>query len=216
MDRAVQPHEAAYMAACMKKSGWLRRIVRVFVVRPLLSTPLTAEQVSSARHAIGVLAALTLAVGPAGFPAGATFVLIAVLLDRSGSELALAKGQISPPSRRHGFLGDGWSDALVFVGLGIGLRGSVHGLAAVGMGLLAGLAVVVVPWLMRWLETIDGRPSDEFGGVAGLDPDDALLVVPLALWVGWAEGLLPLVAACGPTFALAFFTTHYRKFSSTW
>ncbi len=195
----------------------LRRFASRCIARPLVSTRVMPGHLRAGRIATALVAALVLAIGPPGFRPAAALLLLALLLERSGSQLARERGNVSTSSERHALLYNSASHILVFTGLGVGLMGSDYGSAALGMGLLAGLGVAAVPWMVHRLAALDGKPSDEFGGFAGLEADDVLmLAVPAALWAGWAEGLLFLTACAAPTFAVAFFLTHYRKFSASW
>lgn len=198
----------------MKPIGLLRRISHACVARLASAIGVTRNQAISARFAFGVLAALLLTLGPAWFSAAAGLLLIGIVLERCDDEFARLSRQHSPRSDHYALVSASLCNALAFVSLGIGMRDSELGLAAVVMGLFAGFAVVLVPWLVRRLEVIDGRCSNEFATSAGLDAADVLLLVPFAIWAGWAEGLL-IVAGYGvPTFASALYLTHYRKFTS--
>ncbi|MGB5831767.1 MAG: hypothetical protein WBG92_07235, partial [Thiohalocapsa sp.] len=121
------------------------------------------------------MAALALAADPALFSAGAALFLITILLERSYGGIGQATGQAVPASDRYAIISDSLCNSLAFVGLGVGLRNSEHGSAAMAMGLSAGIAVAAGPWLVRRLEIIEGRRSVEFGRVAGMDADDVLL-----------------------------------------
>lgn len=198
------------------ESRGLNRIAKVCVVRFLIPTRVTSGHLTSARLIVALLAALALALGPQAFHWAAGLLAIAIVLDRSDGELALARDEFSPTGQRYAFICDGSSHALVLTGLGVGLRGGEYGLAAIAMGLIAGLCVAALPWLIRRLESIDGRASDEFAGFAGLSAEEVLLLtMPLALLAGWAEGLLIVTAFVAPTFLTAFYLTHYRKFSAS-
>lgn len=197
----------------MARNGWLRRLVRFVVVRHLVSSGVTPEQVFAARVALSVLASCMLAWGTAWFSAAAFACLMAILLDRCEGELVLAMGQVNPFGDRQTVTSRSLP-SLQFIGLGVGLQASEQGLAAIGMGLMAGLSMAAIPWLVHRLEAIDGRPSAEFDGVAGLDADDLSLLIPLSLWAGWAEGLMVVAAFGAPAFACAFYLTHFRKFNA--
>ncbi|MGD6484786.1 hypothetical protein VWW60_22355, partial [Xanthomonas citri pv. citri] len=54
--------------------------------------------------------------------------------------------------------------------------------------------------LWRW-EALTGEDTAPLGGAAGFDPDDALIVVPIMLWLGFAEHLLVAAAIAAPAFA---------------
>ena len=199
----------------MEPKGLLRRVSHVLIARPLSKTGVQRDHLTIARLLAGVLAAVMLALGPAGFWLAAPLLVVGVILQRTGSEMSEIIGPNSAASDRCEGLSDSVSNALAFFGLGVGLRFGEHGLATIAMGVFAGIAVAVIPWLIRRLAVIDGKRPAEFDGIAGLDADDIMLIFPVALWVGWQEGLLLVTAFAAPTFALAFFTTHYRKFSAS-
>jgi hypothetical protein len=174
---------------------------------------ITPAQLWRARLVAGMLAVAAVASGPRGFGVGGALFFSATLLEHAAAELSRARGcGVAEPGSRATL--SVVVSALIFLGLGLGLRGSEFGLGALAMGCMAALAVPAVPWLITRLEAIDGRPSAEFGGVYGLDPEDILLLVPLALWAGWAEALLVVAAFGAAAFASAFYMTHYRKFTS--
>ena len=201
----------------VKKPIGLRRLVSVCIAKPLASTPITPGQLIAAQLAASLVAAVLLSIGPSGFPIAAGVLLLALLLQRSAGQLSLERAGEAITAERTMLLCNSASHILVFSGLGAGLMGGEYGSIALGMGLLAGLALAVMPWMVRRLAIIDGKRSDEFGNFAGLEADDLLmLAVPLALWASWAEGLLLITACAAPTFAVAFFITHYRKFSAHW
>lgn len=198
----------------MKTDSWLRRFSRICIARPVSAIGVTRNQVTAVRLALGFLAAVVLAFGPAWFSVAATLFLLGMLLARSDDELARLKEQACLASERYAFISDSLSNILAFAGLGVGMRASEYGLTAIAMGLMAGFAVAAVPWLVRRLEVIDGRRSDEFDSIAGVDAADVLLIFPIALWAGWAEALLLVAAFAAPTFAVALYMNHYRKFNS--
>ncbi|MFK8016045.1 MAG: hypothetical protein AB8G17_11470 [Gammaproteobacteria bacterium] len=198
----------------MKPSGWVRRFSRHFIAQPLKSIGITQRPVLIVRLAIGVLAALALASGPVYFFVAAGLWLVGIVLERTAAGFE----PITPPEHvqinRHALISESVSNALAFVGLGIGMRASEYGDKALLMGLLAALGVALLPWLVRRLERIDGKRSAEFDGVAGLDADDVLFLVPVALWAGMQDALLLVSAVFAPTFVAAIYVTHYRKFST--
>lgn len=196
----------------MKSIGWMRRFSGACIARPLAALGVKRDQVTAVRLVLGLLAALALAVGPAWFAVGAGFFLIGLFLERSDGEFARRSEQTKPASDRYALLTYSLSNALVFIGLGIGLRDGIYGLWEIPMGLMAAFALAVLPWLVKRLDAIDGKRSAEFEGMAGIDADDALLLVPVALWAGWAEGLLMVAAFGGTAFVCALYATHFRKF----
>ena len=79
------------------------------------------------------------------------------------------------------------------------------------LGVLAGLAVGADPADGRLAEHQEGERAAELPNLAGFDADDCMIVVPIALWLGWAMPLLYLAASITPLFAL-FFAWKHRRF----
>ena len=99
----------------------------------------------------------------------------------------------------------------VFVGIGIGLRESELGLWAIPLGIGAGLSVALVLILVVRAENYDGVRATELRGIGGFDPDDAMLLIPIAMLVGWGTELILAAAICAPLFSL-FFYLKFRKY----
>jgi archaetidylinositol phosphate synthase len=134
-----------------------------------------------------------------------------MLLDRADGDLARLTGRTSPGGHTYDLIADSLSNALFFVGLGVGLRDGDQGLWAVPMGLLAGGAVAAILWMVMRIEETKGARAAELGGFAGFDPDDAILIAPVAIWWGMSEGLLLAAAVGAPAFALFFAWLFWRK-----
>ena len=198
----------------VKSMGWLRRLSGMCIGRPLAAIGVKREQVITFRIVLGGLAALALAIGPRWFAIGAALFLTGLFLERADHEFARLEGQANRASDRYALIVYSLTNALAFVGLGIGLRDGIYGLWEIPMGMLAAFGLAVLPWLVKRLEAIDGKRSAELDGIAGIDGDDLLFIVPLAIWAGWAEGLMLVAAFAGTTFVCALYLTHFRKFQS--
>lgn len=195
----------------MSHNTWIHRGVRV-LVRPLARTPVTPNQVTGLRLLTGLAAAVALAVGDEGWRSiGAGLFVVSMVLDRADGELARLTGKMSEWGHRFDLVGDALVNSLVFVGIGIGLRDSGLGIGAVPLGIVAGIAVAVVLWLMVRVERWQGLRAAELPPAGGFDADDALLAVPLALWLGFAEPLLIAAAVGASLFAVAFYWHHRRR-----
>lgn len=142
--------------------------------------------------------------------ASGLFVL-AMLLDRADGILARLSGRTSAGGHTYDLIADSLSNSLAFVGIGIGLRDSELGLWAAPLGLIAGLSISAVLWLVMRAENQDGGRAAELEGAAGFDPDDAMLFVPLAMVLGWGVGLI-VAAAVGATIFAVFFYWKFRSF----
>ncbi|MCP5373225.1 MAG: CDP-alcohol phosphatidyltransferase family protein [Hyphomicrobiales bacterium] len=181
-------------------------------MKPLMDTPVTPNHLTTLRLAAGLSAAVSLAVGTAGWSmVGAGLFVLSMLLDRADGDLARLTGRTSPNGHIYDLIADATSNSLIFVGLGIGLRASQYGMWAVPMGILAGAAVGAILMMVMRIEAQEGARAAEIGGAAGFDPDDAMLLVPAAILLGWSQGLLLAAAVGAPAFALLFVFLFRRK-----
>ena len=170
----------------MSHDTWIHRTARV-VARPLAKTPITPNQVTTLRLAVGLAAAAAFAQGDPGWRHwGAGIFLLSMFLDRLDGELARIAGKSSPWGHSYDLASDTLCNALAFVGLGVGLRSGAFGDWAPAMGLAAGLAIAAILWLVVRMEALYGARAGELGARAGFDPDDGLLVVPALIWLGLA------------------------------
>lgn len=193
----------------MSHNTWIHHIARAAVL-PLAKTSVTPNHLTTVRLAAGAVAAAAFAVGTAPWPAiGGGIFLVSMVLDRADGELARLTGKTSPGGHAYDLIADSVCNALAFIGLGIGLRDSALGGWAVPLGLLAGLAIAAVLWLVMRVEALAGARAAELAGKGGFDPDDAMLVVPIAVWLGWDLPLLLAAAVGAPAFAL-FFYARFR------
>ena len=192
----------------MSHDTWIHKAARITIVRPLLATPVTPNQLTTVRLALGLAAAGGLAFGLPDL-AGGLFVL-SMLFDRADGDLARLSGRVSPSGHRYDLLADSVCNTLIFVGLGFGLRLGDYGPWAIGMGILAGISVAAILMMVLRIESSQGPRAAELGGLSGIDADDAMLTVPLALWFGLAEQLLVAAAIGAPVFA-AFFLWRFRR-----
>lgn len=192
----------------MSHDTWFHRLARVTVVKPLVNTPVTPNHLTMVRLAAGLAAAGSLAAGEPAWAAG-LFVL-SMLMDRADGDLARLTGKTSPFGHKLDLITDALCNTLIFVGLGIGLRDGAYGPWAIPMGLLAGGAVALILFLVLRIEALEGARAAEIGNFHGIDPDDAIIAVPVALWLGWSEGLLVAASIGAPAFAL-FFVWLFRQ-----
>ena len=189
----------------MSHNTWIHKIARVTIVRPLAKTPVTPNQLTTVRIIAGVSAAMSVAHGSVEWANyGAILFILSLLLDRADGDLARMTGRTSPGGHTYDLFADAFCNALIFIGLGIGLRFGGYGLWAIPMGLLAGAAVATILLLVIRIENLQGARAAEIGGIFGFDPDDAMLAIPIAILLGWSEGLLVAAAVGAPAFALLF------------
>jgi phosphatidylglycerophosphate synthase len=186
----------------MSHNTWTHVIIRP-LVRPLIGTAVTPNHLTALRLATGIGTCLLLATGrPACSGLGALVFLLSFFLDRADGELARQGGASTAWGHRFDLFADYSTNILVFLGMGIGQRETDLGSGALVLGAVAGCAIVAIFWLVSRIEQIDGIGAAAFPTAGGFDPDDAMLVVPLAVWFD-AELVILVAAAIGaPVFLL--------------
>ena len=181
-------------------------------MRPLIDTPVTPNQLTTLRLAAGIAAAAALAVGDEAWRyAGAGIFVFSVVLDRADGELARLTGKTTPWGHSYDLVADLVSDVLIFIGLGLGLRDGGLGSWAVPLGVAAGASVAAIFWLVMRIESLEGARAAELKSYWGFDVDDAILLVPIAIWLGWSEPLLIAASIGAPVFAAFFFWMFRRR-----
>ena len=179
-------------------TSWTHRLARVFV-RPLVGTGVTPNHLTTLRLITGVLACLMLAVGePVWDWWGGWLWLVSAFLDRADGELARIGNMSTPGGHMYDYVVDNAVNAGFFFAIGIGLRHSALGDAAIGLGLLSGISLFVCGYWSEALERRQGPDTKAYSGAFGFDPDDLLYLLAPAAWLGW---LLPILlgASIGAT-----------------
>ena len=196
----------------MSHNTWIHRVARVTVVKPLVNTAVTPNQVTTVRLLTGIAAAVAIGTGSAPWQdVGAAVFVLSVVLDRADGDLARLTGRTSASGHRYDMIADAVSNALVLIGLGIGLRDGGFGLLSVSMGLVAGVSVAAILWLVMRIEELKGARAAELPSAAGFDVDDAVLLIPVFIWLGQAEGLLAAAFFIAPLVAALFYAMYRRK-----
>jgi phosphatidylglycerophosphate synthase len=181
----------------------IHRIVRR-PVRALARTAATPNQVTTVRLLTGIAAAGCFAVGSTGWLAiGAAVFLLSMLLDRADGELARQTGQMSLAGYRYDLASDCLASMATFVGLGIGL-------GVIWPGVAAGLGIGILFAELNWWNLASVR-GYAIGGGLTVDPDDAMVLVPILIWIGLAWPMLIAAAIVTPLAALAIAAIGLRK-----
>lgn len=180
-------------------------------MRPLVGTSVTPNHLTTVRIIVGISAATLLAIGCEPYLAvGAVAFLISMLLDRADGDYARLTGQTSPGGHKYDLISDTLCNAAIFVGLGIGQQNGELGGMAVLMGVSAGAAVAIILMMVIRIEKLQGQRAAEIGNSFGFDADDAMVLVPIAILLGWSEQLL-VAAAVGALLFAVFFAVLFRK-----
>jgi phosphatidylglycerophosphate synthase len=136
--------------------------------------------------------------------------VLSLILDRADGILARLTGKTSKFGHIYDLIADSASNALVFVGIGFGLRLGSLGGWAIPLGVIAGAAVLLVLLTVVRIEDQKGQGAAEIGNSFGFDPDDAMLFVPAAVLLGWNEGLILAASIGASLFAVIFILFHRR------
>ncbi len=178
----------------------------------MVNTGITPNQITTLRLATGIGAAASFAIGEDLWSMiGCGVFVLSMLLDRADGILARLSGKTSPGGHKFDLIADSISNSLAFVGIGIGLRNSPLGELAIPLGIIAGLAITAVLWLVMRAEEQAGSRAAELEGSAGFDPDDAMLAVPVAVLLGWSTELI-IAAALGASLFAVYFFFKFRRF----
>ncbi|MBI1733172.1 MAG: CDP-alcohol phosphatidyltransferase family protein [Gammaproteobacteria bacterium] len=184
----------------MSHDTWLHRLIRG-AVRPLINTPVTPNHLTTVRLLTGVGAAALFAVpGYAWGAVGALLFMISMLFDRADGELARMSGKSSAFGHVYDLITDGICTVAAFVGIGFGLRSGTLGIWAPVLGIIAGVSVAVTFLVAEKIKTFTGAYA--FDATHGVDPDDAMLVVPIAMLSGLGTVLLFAAAVGAPAFLI--------------
>jgi archaetidylinositol phosphate synthase len=186
----------------MSTNTLIHRAVRP-AVRLVARTPLAPNHLTTLRLATGLAAAAAFAVGgPLWLDVGALVFVLSMLLDRADGELARQTNRMSEAGHRYDLAADCIASIATFVGLGIGLAAE-HGPLAIGLGLLAGLGIGVLFYELNVAKLASVRGYSLLGGRIAVDPDDAMIFVPILIWLGVAWPMTIVAAAVTPLAALA-------------
>ena len=183
----------------------MHKFVRIGV-KPLTKTAITPNQITTLRLISGLGAALLFSIGQEGYTiVGSGIFILSLLLDRADGILARLTGKTSKFGHKYDLIADTISNAISFVGIGAGLRhGQLDDLAII-LGFVAGLSVATVFFLVIRIEALQGDRSAEIKSTAGFDPDDGMLIVPVALLFGFGNELIISAAIGAPIFGIFFF-----------
>ena len=183
----------------------MHKFVRIGV-KPLTKTAITPNQITTLRLISGLGAALLFSIGQESYTiVGSGIFILSLLLDRADGILARLTGKTSKFGHKYDLIADTISNAISFVGIGAGLRhGQLDDLAII-LGFVAGLSVATVFFLVIRIEALQGDRSAEIKSTAGFDPDDGMLIVPVALLLGFGNELIISAAIGAPIFGIFFF-----------
>ncbi|MFN0044544.1 MAG: CDP-alcohol phosphatidyltransferase family protein [Alphaproteobacteria bacterium] len=167
----------------------------------MAKTKITPNQLTALRLATGLAAAAAFALGARDWDlAGIALFVVSMFLDRADGELARMTSKTSPSGHAFDLRADAVCNAATFLGIGIGAYGALGWLGP-ALGLVAGAGIVAVLSIVTRVEKARGPRAAELRGRAGFDPDDAMLIVPLAIAVDLGVALIAAAGIGAPLFA---------------
>ncbi len=192
----------------MVGDSWTHKIARLCIL-PLVNTPVTPNHLTSLRLLTGVIACSLFAIGTYHWNIYAgCFWLLSAFLDRADGELARASGKTSPWGHQYDYFSDVFVTALFFVGIGIGLRGSVVwdinlGYWTIIMGLCASAGVICAEIFAEYIDqSLKDTGEKAYAGFAGFDFDDVLYLFAPVVWLNLHLPFLLGASVGAPAFAL--------------
>ena len=191
----------------------IHRFIRP-AVRVAARTRLTPNQVTTLRLITGLAAAWIFAQGSYGWMVlGGAVFLFSMLLDRADGELARQTGQMSMFGYRYDLLADCAASIATFIGLGCGIEHTA-GMDGRWFGALAGIGIGVLFFELNVLKVASVGGHRFFNGRIIVDPDDAMIFVPILIWCGLATPMLIIAAISTPVAAIwVGVTTFHRRYA---
>ena len=179
----------------MDQTPWDQRIARV-LVRPLVRTPVTPNQVTVATLVVALGGAWLMAVGE--FDWGAGLFVLARFGDHFDGELARQKGMSSRLGYYLDYVAGAGSYGALFVCISIGLMGGPLGGWALVLG-AAGTASALISMFLNLgidKQQVGETEGDAVGypAVAGFELEDGIYLLAPITWLGF---LTPFFVAAG-------------------
>lgn len=195
---------------------WDARLARG-LVRPLSSSAVTPNHLTSVRLAFGVAAALAFVQGGYGWMnLGALLIVVSNFLDHTDGELARMSGKSTRLGHWYDLASDAAVTILLFASLGIGVGTRAARLLSVPpvvLGLIAGCAVALIFYLRMRIEELAGKAGSQQAQAGGFETEDVLYLVPLVTLLNGERALLAAAAIGTPLFAL-WVLHDYRRVSA--
>ena len=184
-----------------------------YLIRPLRSTGVTPNHITTGCLIVALGAGLLFAVGrPLAINCAAALYMLATLLDHCDGELARLTGKTSQFGHYYDLAAGGTGYVLLFVGIGIGLRNdAILGTKAPILGCIAGIAIGIIVILRMIMEDQGGKSATDQPSFAGFEIEDILYLIGPITWFG---GLRPFLIAGGigaPIFMIIVFWQFFRS-----
>ena len=189
------------------------RLARI-LVRPLIGTRVTPNDLTTLRLVLGLIAADGLAVGgPAWASVSAWLFALSNFVDHADGELARLSGRSSRWGHCYDLASDALIHVLLFAALGYGLRGDAPGVWTTLLGAVAGVAVAFIFWLHMYMEQVLGAHGARLPAAGAFEIEDVMYLFPL---VTIFDIRLPFLvaAAIGAPLFVGWLGFHFRRVSA--
>ena len=197
----MPPHARAATLRMPIDPPWDQRLARV-LARPLSTTPVTPNQITTLSLTIGLLAALLYAEDGWALHLGAACFVLSFWLDHVDGELARMTGRTTSFGHYYDLAAGGAVLVALFVGIGIGASRRALGAWSIGFGIAAGLATAVIFVARMELERRAGKAAVRQPNLLGFEMEDVMYLVGPITWLGLLEPFLVLAGIGAPLFAL--------------
>lgn len=179
---------------------WDQRLVNL-LIRPLLSTGITPNVVTSFGLLLGLGACWCYALGGAYAHLGSVLFIAAYVIDHADGELARLTGRTSAFGHYYDLVVDGIVVAGLCIGIGIGLQDSVLSVPTAWLGAIAGISIALIFVLRFELERQLSKAVTRQPNVWGFEVQDVLYLIGPITWLGWLHPFLVAAAVGAPLYA---------------
>ena len=193
------------------QSPWDQRLARV-MVRSLVRTPITPNQLTIVSLLVSVLGAVLLSTGdPALMNWGAGVFVVGRFLDHFDGELARATGRTS----RVGYYLDYIAGSVSYVALFTGAAFGIFAMLPEGMALLLGViggvsAIAVMVLDFRLDSALHDGSADGYPAWGGFELEDGIYLLAPITWLGFLHLFFVLAAAGAAVYGLWTITRVLR------
>ena len=196
------PSDAAARTDIPPATTWTHKLARILVL-PLVGTGVTPNHLTTLRLVTGLGACAAVALGtPAGNAWAGGLWLLSAFLDRADGELARVGDMMSPNGHAYDYASDVIVNALIFLAVGIGLRHSWLGMAAIRIGLAATTSMLVCWVTGEVYQKLLGGGQKAYAGRWGFDLDDGLYLLAILIWLNLMSYILIAAAAVSSMMAV--------------
>lgn len=179
----------------MNGTPWDQRIARI-LVKPLVSSPVTPNQLTLFAIAVALAGAGLLASGVETLMNwGAGLFVLSRFMDHFDGELARQKGMTSKLGYYLDYAGGGISYGALYLGLGLGLRHGALGDWALVLGVAGAVCAVVSVFINLGIDRRQAAPEGDsvgYPGFAGFELEDGIYLLAPVTWLGY---VMPLFVA---------------------